>query len=111
MGIIILLCFSLAVFFNAVLYRWIDKYRVINNGIEVYTSERNEANFYRFVIIIAAGVTIFFSDYWWAPVSGYFLGALFGSSISNEDTVLNLIVYGKILKPLALIGAIVCVFV
>lgn len=111
MGIIILICFALAVFCNTVLFRMVDKYRDINMGIEVHTSERGEANLYRIIIIVVAGISIFCSDYWWAPICGYVIGAIIGNTISNEDSVAYINFFGKIIKPLALIGALICTFV
>lgn len=111
MGIIILICFSLGVFCNTVLYRMVDMYREVNNGLEVNSSERGEANLYRILLIITGAITIFCSDYWWAPIAGYILGLIVAQTIKNEDAIAYITFFGKIIKPLAIIGALICTFV
>lgn len=111
MAILIILCFTLAVFCNNVLYKMLDRFRYINNGIEVHGSQRGEAEIYRALIIIAAGISIFCSDFWWAPLVGYILGVVASSCVSNEETEAYIIFFGKIIKPLSLIGALICTFV
>lgn len=111
MGFIILFCFALTVTCNTVLFRLLDKQRSVNNGFEVNVSERGSANIYRIIIIIVAGVSILCSEYWWAPICGYVLGLIIGNSLSNEDTMAYISFFGKFIKPLSLIGALICTFV
>lgn len=111
MSILILICIALPVFCNTVLFKMVDKYRSMNNGIEVNISERREANLYRVIILIVIAISIFCSDYWWAPIIGYILGSMGGNMVSNEDTVAYINFFGKILKPITLISAIICTFV
>lgn len=111
MSIIIILCFAIAVFCNNILFQMVDRYRIKNNGIEVHTSERAEAQLYRGLIIIVAAISIFCSDFWWSPIVGYILGFIMSLIISNENSEAYIIFFGKILKPIALIAALICTFV
>ena len=111
MAILIILCFTLATFCNNVQYRILDHYRYINNGIEAHGSQRIEVEIYRGLIIIATGISIFCSGFWWAPLVGYILGIIISGFVSKERTAAIIILFGKIIKPLALLGALICTFV
>lgn len=111
MAFVVIVCFCVAVFCNSALFRMVDAYRELNNGFEIHVRERGEANIYRILILIIAAIVIFCSDFWWAPIIGYILGAIIGQVINKRETIAYIIFFGRILKPVALIVALICTFV